>query len=424
MSEATTPRNVRGAGRDPFAALRQRNYRLYFIGQFISMCGSWLQTVAQGWLVWQITHNAMDVGVVTAAGSLPTFFLSLPGGVVADRVDRQKLVMVTQTLAGLLAGLLGFLAGLKGVQVWHVAAVAAVSGVVNAFDMPSRQAFVVQAVDRRTLMNAIALNSVMFNGARVVGPAIAGMMIHWVGVAGCFYLNAVSYVAAIIAIGRMRVEAAPRAEEVEPPLRSMLAGLRYVWDTPVVRRLILLLGITGIFGWSLSVVLPAMADHVLRGGSAAYGWLMTAQGIGAVIGALILANLGDTPHKRALVYAGLALFALGLLVFSLAGWLPLACVAMAVSGVGMIIFSATGNTVVQSLVPEALRGRIMGVWALVFAGSAPLGSLQIGTVARIWGAPVSIQVGVAAMTVAGVVIYWTGLRARQSDAARARPAAG
>jgi len=301
--------------------------------------------------------------------------------------------------------------------VWHVAAVAALSGVVNAFDMPSRQAFVVQAVDKRTLMNAIALNSVMFNGARVVGPTIAGILIHWVGVAGCFYLNALSYIAAIIAIAQMRVDTGQRPESVEAPLVAMFAGVRYVWETGKVRRLIFLLAMAGIFGFSVSVDFTEMADQVLHGGATAYGWLITAQGIGAVIGALTLANLGDSPYKRELVYSGLGLFAAGLLGFSFSRWLPLAIVMLAVSGTGMIIFSATGNTVVQTLVPEELRGRMMGVWALVFAGSAPLGAMQMGALARAWGAPASIQVGVAVMVACGAVTFWRGRPSAREPAA-------
>ena len=419
MSTATSnPVPATPPKRDPFAALRQRNYRLYFMGQFISMCGTWLQMVAQGWLVWELTHNQLSVGLVTAAGSLPMLLFALAGGAVADRVDRRKLLQVTQTCAMVLAALLGVLALQPGVQVWHIGVVAACLGVVSAFDMPARQAFVVQTVDRETLLNAVALNSVLFNGARIVGPALASLCIAvpWLGVSGCFFLNSASYIAALIALGRIRVVHEPRPASRESRVQELLGGIRYVTGTPVIRRLMTLLAVVGLFGWSISVVMPAMAERVLGGGAGTYGLLTTANGVGAMLGALFLASVGDTPHKRRMVYGGLVLMCVALLGFSLARWIPLSAVLIGVAGSGTLLYAATSNTVVQSMVPDELRGRVMGMWSLVFAGTSPIGSLLMGWMAGQWGAPVAIRVA------AVIVLGCCGLVFLESHHSRAREA--
>jgi MFS family permease len=399
---------------EAFSALRHRNYRLYFAGQFISMSGTWLQMVAQGWLVWRLTGNELAVGTVTACGSLPMLLLSLAGGTLADRVDRRRLLLVTQSLSMVLAALLGFLSLLPGLQIWHVAAVAACLGTVNAFDVPTRQSFVVEMVDREALMNAIALNSLLFNGARVLGPMFASIMVAMphVGVPGCFFLNSLSYVAALIAIARIRIPRGERIATGQPPVAAAAEGVRYALGTPVLRRLITLLFIVGVFGWSISVLIAPMADRVLKGGVHAYGWLLTANGVGAVAGSLLLAFLGDTPHRRRLVYGGLAFLCFGLVGFSLSRWLPVSIVMIACYGMGTIVFSATSNTVVQSTVPDALRGRVMGVWALVFAGSTPIGSLQAGIVARLLGAPAALQIGAGMMAAAGALVFRTSQQER------------
>lgn len=394
-----------------FAALRHRNYRLYFIGQFISMSGTWIQSVAQGWLVWKLTHDALQVGLVTAVGTAPMFLLALAGGALADRVHRQKLILTTQALALVLAALLGWLARMPWLQVWHVAVVAALLGCVSAFDVPTRQAFVVQSIPREALMNAIALNSLLVNGARIVGPALGSALlaIPWIGVSGCFFLNAASYVGAIVAIGRMEVRHVPR-EITGSPWEQAVGGIRYVLSHSLTTRLITLIGIAGVFGFSISVLMAPLAERVLRGNAATYGLLMTANGIGAVVGSLLLAGLGDTPHKRSLAYAGLGLFSLAATLLSFAGGVPLAFVCLMLAGLGIILFFATSNTVLQSVTPDELRGRVMGVWALVFAGSTPIGSLLAGTIAGHWGVPAALRVGAGVIAVSGALLY---TRARQ-----------
>jgi MFS family permease len=421
MANGPTTR-ARGAftGGEAFAALRHSNYRLFFIGQLISMCGTWLQMVAQGWLVWRLTSSELAVGLVTASGSAPMFFLSLFGGALADRVDRRRLLLVTQALAMSLAAVLGLLSLQPGLQVWHVAAVAACLGVVSAFDVPARQAFVVQMVDREALMNAIALNSTLFNGARIVGPAVASALIAipWIGVPGCFFLNSASYIAAIIALALIRTPGQATVPLVGSALNAALEGIRYVARTPIPRRLIILLGVVGVFGWSSSTLMPAMADEVLRGGARTYGWLLTANGAGALVGSLVLAGLGDTRHKRSMIYCGLALFCAALLIFSLSRWMPLSLAALVLAGLGVILFTATGNTVIQSMVPDELRGRVMGLWALVFAGSTPAGSLLAGTIASRWGAPAALQLGAVVMAVGGALVFMNSEQERQREAGR------
>lgn len=389
-----------------FAALAHRNYRLYFIGQFVSMCGTWLQTVAQGWLVWKLTHDPAQVGMVTAIGTAPMFLLALPGGVLADRVDRKRLILVTQALSMLLAALLGWLAARPGLQVWHVAAVAALLGTVAAFDMPTRQAFVVQSIPREALLNAIALNSLLVNGARIVGPAIGSALlaVPWIGVSGCFFINSASYVAALFAIGMMRVEHV-RVVPTTSPLQEMKEGLGYVFSQPLTRRLITLIGVAGVFGFSISVLLAPLAERVLRGSASTYGILLTANGIGAVIGSLTLASLGDTPHKRTLAYSGLGLFSAAALALSFSRSVPVAAACLLVAGLGIILFFATSNTVLQSVIPDELRGRVMGIWALVFAGSTPVGSLLMGNLAGTGGVPAALRVGAVVIAISGALLY-------------------
>jgi MFS family permease len=385
------------------------------------MCGTWLQQVAEGWLVWRIAHDAFQVGMVTAIGAAPMFLLALAGGAVADRVDRRKLLLVTQTLAGTLAAVLGFLAMQPWLQVWHVALVAALLGTVAAFDIPARQAFVVQSIPREALMNAIALNSLLVNGARIVGPALGSALlaIPWIGVSGCYFLNAASYIGAIVAIARMQVEYVPSKPE-GTPWQQAAAGIRYVFGNSLTSRLIVLIAVAGIFAFSISVLMAPLAERVLHGNAATYGILLTAYGIGAVIGSLLLAAMGDTEHKRTIAYGGLALFSIAGTLLSFIHHVPFAFAFLVVAGLGVILFFATTNTVLQSVIPDELRGRVMGVWSLVFAGSTPIGSLLAGWIAGHWGVPVALRIGAAVILVAGGLLYNRSRREMANAAALTR----
>jgi MFS family permease len=377
----------------------------------ISLTGTWLQQVAQGWLIYRLTGSAFLLGLTTTIGSLPMLMLAVWGGVAADRYNKHRIILFTQCCAMVLALTLGALALFGVVTIWHVVVIAALSGVVNAFDMPARQAFVPEIVGRAGLMNAIALNSTMFNAARVLGPAVAGALIGQIGVAGCFLLNAVSYLAVIGGLLRMHLPRFERSADVQSVLSHALGGFAYVRGAPSIRALIALNATCGIFGWSYSVLMPVFARDVFHGGSTTYGFLMSASGLGALIGSLALASYGSSGRRDLMVFGGLAAFAISLVGFTLAPHKLAAAACLAVAGACGIVSSATSNTCVQSLVPDDLRGRVMGIWSLVFAGATPLGSFEAGVLAQQFGAPAAVRVGCLVCLGAALFI---GLRTRPS----------
>lgn len=391
------------SGMRAFPALQHRNYRLYYSGQLISTCGTWMQTVAQGWLVWQLTHNEVWSGVVVATSYASMLIFSLIGGSIADRYDRRMILLVTQSVSLLLAAVLGTLTLLPGLRVWHVALIAAASGIVNAVDLPTRHAFLAEIVRREHLMSAVSLNATLFNSARIIGPAIASLLVTvpYIKIPGCFYINAFSYLAAIFALAKIRRP--ERAISSESTIKSSLGGVRYVLKNPTVRHLILLVMFVGIFGWSLSVILPSIAERELGGGARLYSILMTGIGLGAVIGSLALAYARNSNKSRQIIYTGLALWATSIASFSLSSNVILSVFLAILIGIGMILFSTTCNTVIQTTVPDELRGRVMGIWSLVFAVSEPIGSIQAGTLARLWGAPMALQFGATLMAGAGLL---------------------
>jgi MFS family permease len=359
----------------------------------ISLTGTWLQQVAQGWLVYRLTGSAFLLGLTTTIGSLPMLALAVWGGVAADRYNKHRIILITQCCAMMLALTLGGLALSGVVTIWHVVVLAALLGVVNAFDMPARQAFVPEIVGREGLMNAIALNSTVFNAARVLGPAVAGALIGQVGVAWCFVLNGASYAAVIAGLLRMRLPPFQPRDGGDSVLAHALGGFAYVRGTPIILALIALNATCGIFGWSYAVLMPVFARDVFHGGSTTYGFLMSASGAGALVGSLVLASYGSVARRDAMVFGGLAAFAIALIGFTLAPHVLPAAACLAVAGACGIVSSATSNTCVQSLVPDELRGRVMGIWSLVFAGATPIGSFEAGTLAQQFGAPAAVRIG-------------------------------
>ncbi len=368
------------------AALSHRDFRLFWSSQLFSLIGTWMQVVAQDWLVLELTNSPFILGVVSALQFLPTLILSILGGVVADRLPRRRLLLFTQSSAMTLAFVLGILTLTGTVQIGHVMALALLLGTVNALDMPTRQAFVVELVGREDLQNAIALNSAAFNSARLVGPAVAGLAIGWVGLAGCFFLNGFSFLAVIgvlltIRAGSRAVARGVQASSVAADLRE---GLEYVVHTPIVRFIILMVAVVGTFGLNMSVLIPVLARISLQVGPEGYGLLSSAMGIGALSAALLLASLGRIPRRRAyLASAG----GLGILQMLLLGvhqyWLAL--LILVGIGFSMIFFTTLSNTVLQTSTPDGLRGRVMSVYTTVFVGTTPLGSLFAGTIAEMWG---------------------------------------
>jgi len=393
-----------------FPALRHRNFRRFMVGQGISLIGFWMQSVAQGWLVFRLSGSALALGVVSFAGTLPILCLAPVAGVLVDRVSRHRLLLVTQTVLMLLALALAIVVAAGVVTVPLVVAAAAGVGLVSALDLPARQAFLVQMSSPEDLPSAIALNASIFNAARVVGPAIAGVLVTAVGEAPCFFLNAASYLAVLAALARMELPAAPAG----PPaaVGTLRSGFRYVRRERALRGLLLLLGVVGAFGLQYQVLMPVFAQRVFGRGPAGYGLLLTAGGLGALASALHLAwrRHSRRDHRRHLL-AGLVLFASGVLGLGVTPWFALALPLQALAGFGMIRYTATTNTLLQLLVDDRYRGRVMGLHTVMFIGTAPAGSLLLGALAQRFGAP-------AAALLSGAVLLgaagWLGARVRRA----------
>lgn len=376
-----------------FAALKHRNYRLFWSGQIISLIGTWMQTVGQGWLVLSLTNSPFKLGFVSMAGSLPILLFTLWGGVVADRVNKRNLILFTQSSAMTLAFILAALTSFKVVQVWHIVMLAFLLGTVNSFDTPSRQAFIVEMVGKEDLTNAIGLNSAMFNTARMVGPAIAGLLIAALGVAGCFWLNGLSFIAVIIGLALIRNTFQPEHREGGSPLKNLLEGLRYLWAHKVLLAIIANIGVSSVFGMPYVMLMPVFAKQILKGGPSTYGVLLAAAGAGAIVGGLTVATRGARVRQGAYILFGSGLFAVFIFLFSFSHWLWLSLALLFVSGFAMITQNVTTNSLIQTTVPDFLRGRIMSIYVLVFMGMFPLGSLQAGSVAQVLGAPWAVRIG-------------------------------
>ena len=388
-----------------FGALRHRNFRLYFIGQGTSLVGTWMQSIAQGWLVLLLTNSPFDVGLVSALGSLPILLVSLPAGVFVDRVNKHRLVVLTQTLSLLQALVLAVLLWTHRIALWQVAAIAVFLGTVNAFDTPARQAFVIEMVGREDLGNAIALNSSVFNTARVVGPSIAGLLISAVGLAWCYFLNAVSYVAVIWGLLAMRLPPFRRPEHPGDAWAQFREGARFVRSDRRVLALVTMMAVVSVFGFPFLVLMPVFARDVLRVGASGLGFLSASVGAGAVVAALGLAASGARVGKgRILVWTG-PIYGVALIGFGAARAMALALPVLAVAGGAMILNNAVTNTLLQTIVPDALRGRVMGFYAFVFLGMAPFGAFQAGWLAEQIGAPATVAIGGTVCAIVSLVIW-------------------
>jgi len=390
-------------------ALHYRNYRLFFSGQGISLVGTWMQQIAISWLVYRLTDSAFLLGLIGFAGQIPTFLLAPVAGVFADRHDRRKLLVLTQTLAMSQAFVLALLTFTGHVAVWHLVSLSVFLGLVNALDIPVRQSFVVDLVENKEdLGNAIALNSVMFNGARLVGPSIAGLLISIVGEALCFFLNGLSFLAIVIALMAMKVPERTRTPETEPFFQGFKDGYRYTFGFAPIRYIILFLGLVSLMGTSYLVLMPVFARDILHGGAHTLGFLMGASGIGALIGAVHLASRKTVRGLGKLIVVASATFGAGLAVFSLSRYIPLSLAMMLFVGFGMIVHMASSNTILQTIVEEDKRGRMMSFYAMAFMGMAPFGSLLAGSLASVIGAPNTLAISGLAC-VAGSALFLTRL---------------
>lgn len=375
-----------------FTALKHRNFRLFFTGQSVSLIGTWMQSLAQGWLVLKLTNSAFLLSLVQAVGSLPILFLSLIGGVVADRVVKRNLLLVTQTLSMFLALALAILVSLGVVKAWHVIVLAGMMGVVNTFDVPGRQSFIIEMVGREDLMNGIALNSAMFNGARIIGPSIAGFLIGLVGLAACFYINAASYISIIVALMMMKVERQNDRRESRPLLKELREGLSYVRHSSFIFLFIMMVGITSLLVIPYIALMPIFARDVLKIGVKGLGVMMAFAGVGALIGALSVASAGTVRRKGLVAFISASASALALFAFSFSRVPAVSYALLVVIGWGMITQLAMVNTMVQHEVPDELRGRVMSLYTLVFLGFVPIGNLIVGAMAHFIGTPEALAI--------------------------------
>jgi MFS family permease len=396
-------------------ALRHRNYRLFFIGQLISLIGTWMQMVAQSWLVYRLTGSSLLLGTVGFASQIPVFLLAFIGGAVADRFNRHRMVIATQTAAMILAFILSVLTLTHTVRVWHIIVLAALLGIVNAFDMPGRQAFIVLLVEKEDLMNAIALNSSIFNGARVLGPAIAGILIAGIGEGWCFFANGVSYIAVIVGLLLMKLASCP-APRSSSGLSTLLEGFDYVRRMRPIRALLLLLALISLVGMPYSVLMPVFADKILDVGARGLGILMGATGIGALIGALSLAVRSGTKGLGKLVGYTSAGFGASLILFSASRTFWLSALFLVPVGFSFMVQMAATNTLIQTMIPDRLRGRVMAVHIMMFMGMAPFGSFFAGAIAEKLGAPLAVSIG-AIFCLIGAGVFLSRLPGLQFAAA-------
>jgi MFS family permease len=388
-------------------ALRHRNFQLFFSGQLISLTGTWMQTVAQSWLVYKMTGSGLLLGSIGFASQIPVFLVAPIGGLVADRSNRKHVVIGTQVASMILAFILAALTLTHRIHVWHVFVLAALLGVVNAFDIPGRQSFLVDMVGREDLMNAIALNSSMFNGARVIGPAVAGVLVARLGEGWCFFTNAVSYIAVIAGLLLMRVNAPARAAANVSPFDHIAEGFKFVNRTAPIRALMILLGVVSMTGMPYVVLMPIFADKILHHGgqelasligshdlgAVRLGILMGAAGVGALFGALTLAGRSGVKGLGHWIATCCAGFGISLILFSFSTSFWLSVFLLLPVGYFVMLQMASSNTLIQVMVPDALRGRAMAVYSMMFMGMAPLGALLGGALSDRLGAPITVAIG-------------------------------
>lgn len=417
--------HTRGHFARALISLKHRNFRLFSSGQLISLIGTWMQATGQAWLVLQLTKSAWDLGIVGALQFLPVLLLSLFGGVLADRVPKRTVVLFTQSFAMLQAAVLWLLVTTGTVQLWHIFLLAILLGITNAIDMPTRQAFVVEMVGREDLPNAVALNSSMFNIARIIGPGLAGLIIAWLGIAPLFLLNALSFIPVIIGLAMIDVK---QLHAMIPPvvqqaniakastLKSIREGLTYIRQKPSVFLIIVVVGIISLFGINFNVILPLFATAVLNAGPAGFGFISSAFGAGSLLSALWLAWTNKKPDISFILVASIV-FCILEIVFALSHWYQLSLVLIACVGFSQIAFTAIANTTLQTVTPDHLRGRIMSVYMLVFNGSIPLGNLFTGGLVSLFGAPVALIAG-GALSLVAAVAGWVFRAPAEKDIAQ------
>jgi MFS family permease len=391
----------------PFSALRYRNFRLFWFGQIISLTGTWMHSTGQGWLVLKLTNSPFYLGLVGSAASMPILLFTLVGGVTADRFPKKRILLTTQSILMFLAFTLAVLVSAKVITVWYVLGITFLIGTVNAFDIPARQSFLIEMVGKENLMNAIALNSTAFNGARIIGPTIAGVVIRYLGLAICFYLNSLSFLAAIIGLLKMRFQHEQKRRSRSVGIKEEFQeGLRYILTEPKIYTLILIVGIISFFGFPYITFLPVYARDILKTGATGLGILMGFSGAGAFTGALSLAIRGDFSKKGLLLVISGIIFSVSLLIFSLSTTVWLSYIMLFLVGWGAISQIATANSLIQLSVPDTLRGRVMSSFTMVFLGMATLGNFVIGSLAVYIGTQIALGIGAKFCLLGILCVLW------------------
>lgn len=387
-----------------FPAFESKNYRYYFVGQLISQIGTWLQIVAQGWLVLQLTHSALLIGLVAATATLPSLLFSLFGGVIVDRFDKKMTIVATQTASMILAFILGILTFLKIINLWEILSISFLLGTVNAVDMPARQAFVSEMVEKDKVSSAIALNAGIFNAARVVGPSVAGILIALVGTGGAFLLNSLSYIAAIIA--QFSIIPIIHVMPVHShPIRAIKQGISYTWTHPVIRSLVILTAIVSIFGWSYTTIMPYVADKIFHQGAAGLGYLYASAGLGALVATFVVSGYGNKFASSVFINGGIIIYAITMIFFSYTSNIYIAYLTLFLGGFGLLSAFSIINARIQHLVEPHFRGRVLSIYLLMFVGLFPVGNLQIGFISEQFGPQIAIRIGAVIVLITAIVGY-------------------
>jgi MFS family permease len=399
----TNKSNISARYKVIFRSLKYKNYRLFFAGQSISLIGTWMQRIAMPWLVYNMTGSVLLLGIVGFVGQIPAFLLSPVAGVFTDKWNRYHVLLISQILLMVQAVLLAWLTLSGLIQVWHIMVLSVFAGCVGSFDIPSRHSFVIDMVERKEhLGNAIALNSLMFNSARLIGPSVAGIILVTSGEGVCFLINAVSYFFVISSLLMMKLKVRKTSAGRTKVLREIKIGFNYTFGFPPIKHIILLLGVVSLMGMSYSVLMPVFAKEILHGGSNTYGFLMGASGLGALLGALFLASRESVLKLGRLIPGAAILFGTSLLFLSVTRYFPLALLLMVFIGLGMMLQAAASNTIIQTITDDDKRGRVMSFYTMAIMGIAPFGSLLAGSMAKIIGTPGTIFAGGIATIIGGL----------------------
>jgi MFS family permease len=405
-SSAPSGGGVKAKLLEAFPPFASRSFRLYFVGQIISMIGTWIEIVAQGWLVFEMTGSAFWVGVAAAASSVPTLLLSLFGGMLVDRYPRKAVLLWSQVLLMLLSFVFGIVVLVGLATLSFILVLAFLIGSVSAVATPAIQAFISEIVDRRHLPSAVALNSSIFNASRVIGPVLAGLMITWIGTGGAYIANGMSFIAVIAALVAIKLpDDRPKTQSGEHPIQSIRDGVVYAWKHPLIRTIVLFVAVVSIFGWSFMAMLPVVAKRVFGIGADGMGYLYSAFGFGSLCGTVVVSVSSGRVRGSLLVIGGILTFALGLFAFTFATWLPVALSFLFISGLGMLTAFATMTGTVQRLVDDRFRGRVMSIYLMVLLGLMPFGNLLMGSLSEHFSTSVALRTGAIVTIVATIFLF-------------------